>query len=132
MKWNESYSVGVKKFDYQHKILIDLINRLEDAIKSGDSTEETFRVLEEVFDYTVFHFGDEEKKLKEYAFPGLKEQEDEHKIFLEKIRVFRKDLRIGDVLVSEKVDQFLLEWLLDHIIGKDKKYGVFLNSKGIQ
>ncbi len=132
MNWNDSYSVGVKKFDYQHKILIDLINQLVDAINTGDGVEETFRVLEGLFDYTVFHFGDEERTLKEYSFPGLKEHENEHKLFLEKIRVFRKELRGGDNSVTEKVNQFLNDWLLEHIMGEDKKYGAFLNRKGIR
>jgi hemerythrin-like metal-binding protein len=132
MKWDVSYSVGVNRFDYQHKILIDLINQLVNAINNGDSNDETFRVLEGLFDYTVYHFGDEEKTMKEYSFPGLKEHENEHILFLEKIRVFRKDLRAGDISVTEKVNQFLHDWLLDHIMGEDKKYGAFLNRKGIR
>jgi hemerythrin-like metal-binding protein len=132
MKWDVSYSVGVNRFDYQHKILIDLINQLVNAINNGDSNDETFRVLEGLFDYTVYHFGDEEKIMKEYSFPGLKEHEKEHILFLEKIRVFRKDLRGGDISVTEKVNQFLHDWLLDHIMGEDKKYGAFLNRKGIR
>jgi len=132
MKWHESYSVGVDKFDYQHKILIDFINQLEIASETGDSLEETSQVLEGLFDYAIFHFKIEQNILKEYAYQGQKEQEQEHGLFLEKIRGFRKDLRGGDILVTEKINQFLQGWLVEHILMVDKKYKVFLNSKGVR
>jgi hemerythrin-like metal-binding protein len=132
MKWQESYSVGVDKFDYQHKILIDFINQLEIASETGDSLEETSQVLEGLFDYAIFHFGNAEEIFKEYSYPGLKEQQNEHGLFLEKIRAFRKDLRGGDISVAEKINQFLQGWLVEHIMMIDKKYKVFLNSKGVR
>lgn len=35
IKWDETYSVGVKIFDDQHKKLFGMINGLEEGMKAG-------------------------------------------------------------------------------------------------
>ena len=37
----------------------------------------------------------------------------------------------GEPVISADTMQFLKDWLYDHIIGSDKKYGSFLNAKGV-
>jgi hemerythrin-like metal-binding protein len=132
MNWNTSFSVGVEKFDYQHKILIDLINQLLEVMKNGNGKQETSRVIEGLVDYTVFHFGDEEKIMKQFNYPGLISHENEHKLFITKIKDFRNEIRSGKLSVNVQINQFLHDWLLEHIMGEDKKYGVYLNNKGIK
>jgi hypothetical protein len=39
ISWGQSLSVGVSQFDDQHKKLIDLINRLHEAMKTGNSKD---------------------------------------------------------------------------------------------
>jgi hemerythrin-like metal-binding protein len=132
MIWNESFSVSVEKFDYQHKILIDLINQVLDVIKTGNVKQETAIVIEGLVDYTVFHFGDEEKILKQFHYPDLLRHENEHKLFVSKIKEFRSEVRSGKLSVSVEINQFLHDWLLEHIMGEDKKYGPYLNRRGIK
>ena len=35
----------------------------------------------------------------------------------------------GNVMLSVKVGKFLKDWLVNHILGEDKKYVPFLNGK---
>ena len=42
--WDDSYSVGLASVDYQHKRLVGMINRLEEAVSSG-SDETTLRTI---------------------------------------------------------------------------------------
>jgi hemerythrin-like metal-binding protein len=132
MKWNDSFSVGVEKFDYQHKILIDHINQLLEAIREGNEKQEVSRVIEGLIEYTEFHFGDEEKLMKKYSYPGLIKHTDEHKLFIEKIKMFRSNVRSGKLSVIDEINQFLHDWLLDHIMGEDKKFGPYLNNRGVK
>lgn len=132
MKWNDSFSVGVEKIDYQHKILIDLINQLMEAMREGNEKQEVSRVIEGLIEYTEFHFGDEEKLMKQYSYPGLAKHTEEHKLFIEKIKMFRSNVRSGKFTVIDEINQFLHDWLLDHIMGEDKKFGPYLNNRGVK
>ena len=58
--WNNMLSTGVTEQDNQHKKLIDLINQLNDAMQAGKGSEVLGKVLAELVNYTVFHFGYEE------------------------------------------------------------------------
>ena len=36
LQWKDEYSVGIDAVDYEHKELIDLINRLHEELDAGD------------------------------------------------------------------------------------------------
>ncbi|GAP23081.1 bacteriohemerythrin [Leptolinea tardivitalis] len=129
--WNESYSVGVKTMDDQHKKLIGMINQLHDAMKEGKGSSEIGSVLSGLSDYTKYHFTAEEKLLKENNYPMLLIQENRHKEFITKLDEFQKDVSSKNLAISLKVRDFLRDWLINHISGEDKKYMKYLNDKGI-
>ena len=45
---------------------------------------------------------------------------------------YKKGFDEGKVLLSIDVIDFLKDWLINHIQGSDKKYGPFLNEKGLR
>jgi hemerythrin-like metal-binding protein len=132
MNWDDKYSVGVKIMDDQHKVLIDLINKLHEAMLAGKGKQEAEVVIKGLVDYTVFHFGEEEKLLTANNYPGLLNQQTKHKGFVSKVQEFQEDVKSGKLAIGMKVSQFLKDWLFEHIMGEDQKYAAFLNNKGIK
>ena len=59
--WSEDLSVGLEEIDEQHKILINLINRLfnEAILKRADKALIS-DILDELIQYTIVHFAVEE------------------------------------------------------------------------
>ena len=57
--------------DAQHQELINTINKLYEAIGSGKGTDEAKNALAFLMQYTVFHFGGEEKLMQEDSIPSL-------------------------------------------------------------
>jgi len=49
-------SVGIEEFDAHHKRIIDLINRLEASLKTGDAREVTREALAELSNFSLYHF----------------------------------------------------------------------------
>ena len=128
--WNENYSVAVKSMDEQHKKLFGLINQLHDAMAEGKAKSIIGLVLDELLNYTKTHFTAEEKVLEKVGYPGLPEQKKEHAVFINKIGEFKQKNQSGSLTVSIEVSQFLKDWLLNHILVVDKKYGSYLTEKG--
>jgi hemerythrin len=129
--WSNSYSVGVKEIDDQHKILIGLINDLHDGMKVGKGKEVMGGVLNELMRYTVFHFGYGEKILEKNSYPDIDAHKKLHKVLIEQVNKIKSDYDTGNKVLSMEVMSFLKDWLSNHIMGTDKKYTSHLNGKGI-
>jgi hemerythrin-like metal-binding protein len=129
--WNASFSVGVKEMDAQHQKLVEMINRLHDAMRSGKGSQELGPILYELVDYSIFHFSAEEKLLTTNGYPALLTQRGEHDGFTKKVKGYQEQYQQGKMVLSIEVLNFLKDWLAHHIQVEDKKYGPFLNGKGI-
>lgn len=131
LDWNDSYSVKVRQFDNEHKKLIELINQLHDAMKVGKGKEVMGEVLNSLIAYTRTHFAAEEAMMKLHGYPGYEQHKMEHNLLVMQVLEVREDYRKGNAPVSQAVMGFLKEWLVRHIQAEDRKYGPFLNGKGI-
>jgi len=129
--WNPRYSVKVRKFDDQHKVLIDLINRLHDGMKAGEGNSALGGVLQSLIDYTKVHFCDEMAVLQRAGFQDVAAHQVEHDRFVAQVLDLLQKYRSGIDLLSLNALSFLKKWLEHHILVEDKKYGHFLNAKGV-
>jgi hemerythrin len=129
--WQDSYSVKVRKFDDEHKKLIALINQLHDAMKVGQGGQVIGSVLQSLIDYTASHFAAEEALMKLHGYPDFERHKKEHNLLVMQVLDVQKSLKSGKVPLSQEVMSFLKQWLQTHIQVEDKKYGPFLNAKGL-
>ena len=131
ISWSDEYSVGVKDMDEQHKKLIGMINELNEAMKSGKGKDIMEKILKNLVDYTVTHFSSEEKLMQSNAYPGYLAQKSQHEALTKQVSDFQTKYHEGKAVLSVEIMTFLKDWLMNHIKGSDKKYGPFLNKKGI-
>jgi len=131
MTWTPAYSVGIKEMDEQHIKLIYIINALHDAMIMGNGDKVLGMIFNAVLSYTATHFADEEAMLASYNYPALASQHQEHENFVKHILVYRDKFQSGSALISMDVLELLKAWLENHLQKEDKKYGVYLNAKGI-
>jgi hemerythrin len=130
-QWNDSYSVKVGAMDTQHRKLFDIIRELYSAMRSGHGKDVTGKVLTRLIDYTVQHFAAEEKLMEKNGYPVLAAHQAEHRALTDKVVAFKKSFDTGSALITLELMTFLQNWLTNHIQTVDKKYGDFLNSKGV-
>jgi len=129
--WQDKYSVGIKEIDMQHKQLIAMINELNDAMLAGKGKEALLPVLNKLAGYCVSHFAVEEKYFDTYAYPESADHKDKHRKMTAKVKALIADVQSGRSTISVEVMSFLKNWLDKHIMETDKKYGPYLNSKGL-
>ncbi|WP_339136274.1 MAG: bacteriohemerythrin [Candidatus Electrothrix sp. GW3-4] len=130
--WKDEYSVGVSRFDNHHKRLFDIANQLHDMMKNGKGADVIETTLRELIDYTKYHLAEEEKALEQIGYSGISSHKRAHAIFTEQLNDALVEIEKGRALfVVVKVSKTVIDWLIDHIFGIDKKYTAEMNAAGI-
>jgi hemerythrin len=107
------------------------MNELHEALGAGRGKHVVGKILQQLIEYTATHFASEEAAMEKSGFPGLNSHKAEHKAMTEQLLKFQNDLQAGKLGVPTALMPFLQKWLHDHLLETDKKYGPFLNEKGI-
>jgi hemerythrin len=132
MTWTEAMSVGVQSLDEDHKKLFAIVNDLHDGIRAGHRKDILEDVVDQLVDYTKFHFAREEHFLKQNSFASFEMHKSEHDGMIKKIINVQLRLRDASVVMLDlELMGFLQSWLINHIQRSDKKYQACLNSNGI-
>lgn len=129
--WNASYSVGISEIDQHHQQLMDMVNELNAAMLDKKGKEVVGGILGKLINYTAMHFAFEEKLMSEHGYPEYAEHKAKHDKMVGKVLSLQKDVDSKKLTVTADVMKFLQDWLNKHIMGTDKKYGPFLNEKGV-
>lgn len=109
-----------------------MINELHEAMRAGRGREVMSEILQGLVDYTKYHFSTEERYMALHGYPEYQHHRSEHKIFVDKVMEFQRELDSGSLLLSLDVMDFLKNWLSNHILVKDKKYAPFFNERGLR
>ncbi len=132
IKWSSQYSLGLDEIDEQHKALLELINKIWQAIIDRSETKIVFGLVEELEKYTLAHFAAEETFMRVTNYPDFAAHKKEHQTFVARVAAEKKRaLLVGSL--SLDLMHFLRDWLIDHILVSDKDYADFTQqtkSKG--
>lgn len=131
MKWGAKFELGIPSIDKQHKNLVNMLNKLFHAMQKEDNSA-IGNILNELAEYTVYHFQTEEKYFDQYNYPETEEHKKIHAHLVEKVLEFKQKFESGEELLSHELMNFLKDWLTNHICFTDKKYAPFLKEKGVQ
>jgi hemerythrin len=124
IKWSEAMSVGVSRLDRDHKILIGLINRLDEASTGDDDAAQLMaEVLEILVSYTIFHFSREEAVMEACGYPALGHHHEDHLALTQEVRDWQQRFRANaESVVPMDMLYFLKGWLNHHILLQDMAY----------
>jgi len=131
-KWETIFETGIEKIDNQHKVIIRLLNELYKIILDENGGGSIDNVINELVQYTDYHFGEEEKLFAKYKYIEEEQHKLEHQKFIDKINnIVKNEIKSEDFVAIELLN-FLKDWLLEHIMVSDQKYAVFFNDNNIQ
>lgn len=121
IEWTDEYRVGVAEIDDQHRQLVEIVNKFEEALQRGKGSRQVSGILNDLFGYTQEHFATEERLLAAAGYPQLKLHQSQHRQLLQKLERFQFDYNAGR-RVSAELHEFLAYWLVTHILRDDKAY----------
>ncbi len=130
--WTPAYSVGIDRFDAQHKTLVGLINDLHSAMMAGRGNEALGTLFDALAEYTVTHFADEERVMLEHRYPWLLGHRQEHAKLVSQVAALQKKFKRGNGHLTVEVMAFLKDWLVTHIQGHDHAYGDYLRERNVK
>jgi len=132
MVWSAKLSVGVERFDNEHKKLVGMLNGLHDEMLKGKANTVLGPLLSELVKYTQTHFANEESLFKNHHYPNALSHKLEHDQLRKKAMELEVGLKEGRINLSTETMKFLKDWLTNHILGTDMQYKEFLRSKGVK
>ena len=131
IKWDDSLSVGYTEIDIHHKKLINIVGEIHSLLElpTAEYRLKIGKVLKKLSDYTVYHFEEEEKIMKQHKYPGLEEHAKIHTYFVKKLSEALPLIASGDKETSVEMYNFLSDWLVQHIAIDDHKWSTFIHEK---
>ena len=123
----EEYKTGIRSIDEQHKRLFEIADRTYMLLKDNytiDKYDKIVELLNELKDYAIYHFKEEEEYMKSINYKRMFTQKIEHDNFIKKLN----DIDIRKI--DENQDEYILSilgflnnWLVEHILEKDLLIG---------
>lgn len=126
-EFKEEYKTGIDFIDEQHKVLFEIADKTYNLLKNDftlDKYDKIVALIEELQNYTVFHFNAEEEYMKSINYKRMFTQKVEHDAFIKRIKDvdFKKiDHDQDEYIIS--ILQLLNDWLTGHIFENDKLIG---------
>lgn len=123
-EWNDKFSVANEEIDNQHKRLFQIGETIWKTLKSDrdEKYDEITLLLNELVDYTVYHFSSEERVMNSYNHSLDQNHIKEHNDFINKITDIRSlgvDKSQCDILFE--ILNFVADWITNHILETDVK-----------
>src|SRR5690554_5357223 len=88
-EWKDRYSLYIGEIDKQHKRLFEIGARVYDLASADDSFDhydEIQEMLNQLLEYTEYHFNYEEGIMRTHNYTGLGHQTQQHGFYVNKIK----------------------------------------------
>ena len=125
-EFTEEYMTGIELIDKEHQTLFEIMERANRLIHNyvvGDAYDSIMEILQELKQYTVCHFSDEEEYMESIHYAGLDAQKRAHAAFIDKIEGIRtEDIDQNPREYLESLMEFLLGWLIIYYIRIKKSH----------
>jgi hemerythrin len=120
----EEYFTGIDFIDQEHAKLFAIANQAHELLINEfipDKYDYIVDVIEELKEYTKYHFNHEEEYMVSKGYKRLLSQKVSHSDFIEKLDGFDTD-NLDENQKDALLDllDFLNTWLVEHILKKDK------------
>jgi hemerythrin len=132
LKWDSKYLIGIPIIDEQHEKLVDIANEASEILSLPEHTDkydDIITILNELKDYTAFHFSTEENLMKEIRYPKFFSHQVEHNDFITKVNgidLYALDEDQDRQLLE--IIRFVTDWIITHILEKDTQLASYYNT----
>lgn len=129
IEWTSDFLIGIEELDYEHKDLINTINRLHQELLSHDDTADIKGTMGDIHVRMQAHFALEEHVMQENKYPYFTEHRLEHVKLLDTLTEQMVKFESNpDSVDFEDTERNLKKWIVQHIINSDRKMSIMLKE----
>ena len=123
----------VSEIDQQHQELVNLLNRLNDAVKNNESREDIYRIIDDVIAFTRLHFATEERLMVQSGYPEIEWHKDKHKqLIQDALHLKGKLAYVGEEMFTDWLNHWPFARVLAHIQYADKQIEDHITQSGVK
>lgn len=125
------YHVGIEQVDREHRQIFEIAGRVFDCLSASNAAAvaQTRAAIDELLNYTATHFTSEESLMESAGYPNL----EAHKVLHHRLMLRAKDMEMqgefDENYLPVELNQFIGNWLTNHIKVEDKKFGEFMAAR---
>jgi hemerythrin-like metal-binding protein len=123
----------VSEIDQQHQELVNLLNRLNDAVKNNESREDIYRIIDDVIAFTRLHFATEEQLMIQSGYTDIEWHKDKHKqLIQDALHLKGKLAYVGEEMFTDWLNHWPFARVLAHIQYADKQIEDHITQSGVK
>lgn len=123
----DDYLTGIELIDDEHRRLFEIANEAYELLHEEfipDKYDNIINVVNELKEYTIKHFADEEEYMESIQYKKMFTQKMQHAQFIEKLNeIDLEDIDENQEKTIMDLLEFLTNWLIHHILEMDKQIG---------
>jgi len=127
-RWTADLETGDPAIDREHRELIELLDRLQEAAAAGDQQAQVSHALDQFRAHTIEHFPHEERAMDAARFPGLARHAAVHARITDLMVELVQKQNNGETVLYSEIEQ-LGATLYRHILLDDKPFASFLKKR---
>jgi hemerythrin len=126
--WGQVLSIEVDEIDADHRKLIEIFNMLNRAVTEGESPDYLAAILEELVNFTAWHFSHEERLMLKHGYADLEDHRQEHRELIKSAKALQERIQAADNTIADEDIEYLEHWVTAHILTDDMKMGDYLSE----
>lgn len=133
LKWTSRFRMNIPEIDEEHKLIIEKFNSLYDLMRSGKGHEVYSEFVDFLNGYVNSHFAHEEALQQKIGYDKYQSHKILHENFKNEVihtfSKYNKSQISNEELI--KLNLFVKNWLIYHILIEDQKISEFIKSNNI-
>ena len=69
--------------------------------------------------------------MEDYDFPEYERHTKQHERLIFEVQQLKNKYAAGEIQMDMSIINFLKDWIINHILTEDRRYGPYLNDKGV-
>lgn len=127
--WSKSFDTGLDAIDEQHRVLVDMLNKLACHFASGTLELDSTGLLDELLAYAEYHFSCEQRIWdQELGHADITHSHHEsHQAFFAKIQALSQCESPQEEVLAQ-LFRYLTRWLAFHIVDSDRRMAFIVHA----